>query len=491
MLTRHVRVCSRSRPALGTARSCISTALKASKAKPSWLETKGRTRSFLFDEDNPVTNKEAHKLHKVHLTDWHARDDPELMQVLESHDVRVWQSNPYLSMLASPIRKCMWSDKVMPRDFLLPIKAAVFNPESRNVSSKDKTSTASAFRDSRVSIFPRGLLHPAFTSTGDSIGKKDNRGYVVCKKSAMHDFSLKGAWKRLDKNALPNPYLVYQVDSQLRERVVQELKLLVTAGGEEVLPSTTQKDTLHGTTSKALFKRLPAAVVLSIRETFSLKQDILRKELHNSTVSEDEGEKRTFDPPAALFEFTASTRSMNESLVPEGSFSTLITYEPSILEGYRLRHLPRHRIPVYSIPRLFELDFDAPKQVDHNADLTEAANKRKKQQIKKDSDIPLWSDLNHKQDIGTSRNKRDVQIFNGEIAACEKRAEEFRECLMMLLAPGMKEQDLVGRVIAVPSMSIRVLPLLKALWRYRMWLGEGWSGDGFGVLEATGRKKAA
>lgn len=95
MLTRHARLS----PSLLTRSFSSSLSIAAdslaTRSKPSWLETKGRTRSLLFDEDNPVTNKEAHKLHKIHLVEWNVKDKPELAQVLERPDVQVWQTNPY------------------------------------------------------------------------------------------------------------------------------------------------------------------------------------------------------------------------------------------------------------------------------------------------------------------------------------------------------------------------------------------------------------
>lgn len=94
MLTRHARL-DTSLFTRSFSSSLFTADPLATRSKPSWLETKGRTRSLLFDEDNPVTNKEAHKLHKIHLAEWNVKDKPELAQVLERHDVITWQTNPY------------------------------------------------------------------------------------------------------------------------------------------------------------------------------------------------------------------------------------------------------------------------------------------------------------------------------------------------------------------------------------------------------------
>lgn len=94
MLTRHARTRAPfSRYALFSTTSRI--AKKSEGTRPSWLETKGRTQSFLFDENNPVINKEAYALHKVHLSKISTDADPRLKSVLDQEDVRSWQSNPY------------------------------------------------------------------------------------------------------------------------------------------------------------------------------------------------------------------------------------------------------------------------------------------------------------------------------------------------------------------------------------------------------------
>lgn len=288
---------------------------------------------------------------------------------------------------------------------------------------------------------------------------------------------------------MPNPYLVYQVESQLRERIVQELKLLKELARERVdAASTADKESKSSTTNPgtAVFVHLPQKTVSNIQETHSLRQDVLQESSEGITTLEG-----TCDPPAALFDFTDPTSK--DSLVPEGQFSTLLPYKPSVLEGYELQHLPQHRVPVYSIPRLFELDFEKSLQAGLEDEKCQPVTSGKKasRTVKKEGESPLWSDLVHNADSTSAHDQRDMQIYMSEVKACQRRRKEFEELAASMLAMGTRIQSLDGTIIAVPSMSASVLPLLKALWRYRMWLGEGWSGDGFGVLEATGRRKAA
>jgi hypothetical protein len=50
-----------------------------------WLQLEGRTRSILLDEDNPITNKDAYKLHKTYPDE----------VVLNDENVKIWRTNQY------------------------------------------------------------------------------------------------------------------------------------------------------------------------------------------------------------------------------------------------------------------------------------------------------------------------------------------------------------------------------------------------------------
>lgn len=270
---------------------------------------------------------------------------------------------------------------------------------------------------------------------------------------------------------------------------MQELKILQELASERddaAKAADTENKSSTSNTGTGVFVQLPQKTVSNIQETRSLRQDVLQEIGEESTAFEG-----TCDLPAALLDFTDPTSK--DSLVPKGKFSTLLPYKPSVLEGYELQHLPQHRVPIYSIPRLFELDFETPKQASWEDEKSQPATSGKKanKSAKREGELPIWSDLVHDQNSASASEKRDMQIYEGEMQACQRRRKEFEELVTDLIAMGREKQSLDGAVIAVPSMSASVLPLLKALWRYRMWLGEGWSGDGFGVLEATGRRKAA
>jgi hypothetical protein len=98
-----------------------------------------RTQSILLDEGNPIIHRERYKLHKQ-FCDAQSEEEAEL-----SSEALRWQSDPYralsslphegftavvatrsltrrvprarppVSMLASPIRRCIWSARPMPK----------------------------------------------------------------------------------------------------------------------------------------------------------------------------------------------------------------------------------------------------------------------------------------------------------------------------------------------------------------------------------------
>lgn len=209
------------------------------------------------------------------------------------------------------------------------------------------------------------------------------------------------------------------------------------------------------------FRQLSDSIVEDLRTKRSLSQHTLGKQMAKlKPVAEG-----TLVPPAALLDFTDEAAENN--LFPTGQISTLLPFQYENLEGYDLKHLPTHRIPVYSIPRIFKLD--SQKQSDIVVQV-----KKKGQQQESDGS---WAYLQMKY----------PEIYERESKTCQDQFIEVKETLKAITLRNKGKNELQGSIIAVPSMSARSLPLLKALWRYRMWVGEGWSGNGFGVLEATGR----
>lgn len=284
-----------------------------------------------------------------------------------------------------------------------------------------------------------------------------------------------GAWKRLDHSAIPNPLLVYQIESQLRERVLQELELLASPSTPHALlaKEDNSKDSEDGRQGEEkptpILRILPDIAAAEIERTKTV-----RRALFHAHITEDADSKSTLNPPSALFDFSDPASS---EVIPEGQVSALLPYITPELENFELLHLAQHRVPIYAIPRLFQLDLGGP-EIGTSASAPKATSANEVETLR----VPLWSAL---------RCTRP-DIHDREVIKIQKQRETFERLVSSLSTPhskAMQSESLRGRIVAVPSMSGKVVPLLKALWRYRMWLGEGWSGDGFGVLEATGRKR--
>lgn len=278
-----------------------------------------------------------------------------------------------------------------------------------------------------------------------------------------------GKRDHLETTGGANPFLIYQTESFLRQRILQELKLI--AG-------------LHHTREEQegqeVFSRKMSEAVVQLEnqhdQLFSLSKRIAERFRMKKSISFDDMVDTSTDPPqaqeqqqkvnipAALLDFSHIGKS---SLVPEGRVSSLLPYQTECLEEISLRNLSKHRIPVYSLQRIFQLD-------SQEEDESKTMSKNGPQ----DNQGTSWSILERKYPA----------VFEREAKACQNQLNDFNQTIISLIPSIQSEQNLEGLIVAVPSMSRTMLPLLKSLWRYRMWTGEGWSGDGFGVLEATGRK---
>lgn len=268
----------------------------------------------------------------------------------------------------------------------------------------------------------------------------------------------------MDAASNPNPLLIYQTESSLRQRILQELKLIAGLPGdvrkwEEQHPAATTASEDSSETQEYLYS-LSERVVKRIRSN----QALAHRDLVEHTTTSPPIQSQV-NVPAALLDF--SDISSSNALILEGQVSSLLPYQSEQLEGYNLANLPKHRIPIYSVQSIFKLD---------SQEENESKEVSKKGQ---------------QTDQGTSWNilkRKYPTMYEREAQACQDQLSDFKQTMLSLIPSTQGEESLPSSIVAVPSMSRAMLPLLKALWRYRMWIGEGWSGDGFGVLEATGRK---
>ncbi|GJE84492.1 hypothetical protein PsYK624_005680 [Phanerochaete sordida] len=123
---------------------------------------------------------------------------------------REWYANPYLRMLVSPMRRDLMSGRVLPRDFLL--RFTILNiPGSR----------ASTF--SSLMVAPDLIEHRRYKSQAGRVGH-----YIECNKAVIEMSEQRQYWRKIpSKNAQFNiPYFQARTGHLLRLRVLQELELL-------------------------------------------------------------------------------------------------------------------------------------------------------------------------------------------------------------------------------------------------------------------------
>ncbi|KDQ64724.1 hypothetical protein JAAARDRAFT_167310 [Jaapia argillacea MUCL 33604] len=176
-----------------------------------------RTQSILVDEGNPIIRAKELKRHKrlpprVRFTKWPTRDvggdEPREM----SMEQRARWANPYLRMLSSPLRQCVYTSRLQPADLLIrlgPIKM----PQSRHSRSA---------KSIRTTLVPDGLEHPKFRARRYGIAR-----YVVCNKAIFNEVVFEQPLKRRPSpNLSIHTLLTAQVSHLLRIRILQELELL-------------------------------------------------------------------------------------------------------------------------------------------------------------------------------------------------------------------------------------------------------------------------
>ncbi|EIN10575.1 hypothetical protein PUNSTDRAFT_142555 [Punctularia strigosozonata HHB-11173 SS5] len=182
----------------------------------------GRAHSLLLDDADPISNSKLYVRQKrpppavrVHANQKREivgadgrtrRVAPHRMSALE----REWWSNPYLRMLASPVRCCMMSDRSLPNDFLVRL-AAVRLPTPRGA------------REATL-LVPDGLQHPRYTNKRVGKGR-----YVVCRASAVDALGERAHYRRYAPNLSHHALLGRQIGHLLRLRALQELRLLAAS----------------------------------------------------------------------------------------------------------------------------------------------------------------------------------------------------------------------------------------------------------------------
>ncbi|KAF8165180.1 hypothetical protein B0H34DRAFT_226919 [Crassisporium funariophilum] len=173
-------------------------------------------RSILLTPNNPVTNSHDYVYHKSlppttqrpTLGDTSQVDAPRRMTA----DEYKWWANPYLRMLASPMRFCLATNRHVPSDFLIRLAALRVTPSRLPISHKTNAPQAT--------LVPDGLLHSRYTTR-----QSGRASYVLCWREAISRLK-NGSYKRIASNLTLSPRLQEHIAHLLRLRVLQELELL-------------------------------------------------------------------------------------------------------------------------------------------------------------------------------------------------------------------------------------------------------------------------
>lgn len=229
--------------------------------------------------------------------------------------------------------------------------------------------------------------------------------------------------------------LAFQIESQLRRRVVQELELLADARTED--------------TEQVQLFPLPESALVG-----GPSRDCLLR-------------ASSFEPgptPAAIIELSKA----GASLVPAGASSRLGTMvSPDAKQTYA--DLAMRRVPVYSLSAMFDMDPGIHQEASRLP------------QPKSTSGPRTWADL----------AITHPHIYAREMLEAKGEQEEFRRLACQLLPVIADGPTAAPQVVYVPALTRKAVPLLKALWRWRLWVGEGWSGDGFGMAAALAKESMA
>ncbi|KAL0949641.1 hypothetical protein HGRIS_009685 [Hohenbuehelia grisea] len=183
------------------------------------------TQSILLAEGsspNPITESNAYVRHKTlpprvlplqanQRTADNSEDAPREM----TREELSWNADPYLRMLASPVRRCAASERYFPSDFLIRLVPMRVNPRS-----------ASSLHPglSRIvrTLVPDGVEHSKFKPRRSGRG-----GYVLCWKEAIAQMTERNSHKRIMPGVVTYSRLEEHISTLLRVRILQEFALLV------------------------------------------------------------------------------------------------------------------------------------------------------------------------------------------------------------------------------------------------------------------------
>ncbi|ORY88668.1 hypothetical protein BCR35DRAFT_329907 [Leucosporidium creatinivorum] len=303
-------------------------------------------------------------------------------------------------MLSSPLRRCILTQKVLPKDLMVQLKLARLPSQSTEPP--------------RLILTPSSLLHPRFAPPMAGKG-----AHVMCSKDALDALARKGSYKRISSSASLPPITALKIQSQLARRVVQEAIMV----GERVRSRPVLVD--GGKRRECPVRRLGSLAELS----------------KDGAEQESAGDMNL----VAVVDLTEP-----EATIKDGPLSTLLPSDSSAPS-----------IPVYHLAHFFKSALFPPNPSTTNFE----------------EPSPRPSHL-----ISSLRTP-----FDDLIALFAKRAA--RDSPTSTIPPPSDTEPLDSASLPIyaiysptsslePTAAEDVVPLLVALWRCRLWSGEGWTAEG-------------
>ncbi|GAA5857829.1 hypothetical protein JCM5353_005862 [Sporobolomyces roseus] len=131
------------------------------------------------------------------------------------------ETNPYLRILNSSLRRCLLTQKVLPIHMLIPLRQLSLPPSTSPSSSPPPKKSRSS--DGGMVLLPKGIQHSRFE---EKVGGKGS--WVLCHSLALEQLATKGSFKRIN-TALSMPKdlksLREYTEYQLVKRVEQEIEM--------------------------------------------------------------------------------------------------------------------------------------------------------------------------------------------------------------------------------------------------------------------------
>ncbi|KAI0787095.1 hypothetical protein BC629DRAFT_1593623 [Irpex lacteus] len=244
-----------------------------------------------------------------------------------SEEERRWWANPYLRMLASPMRRCIVTNTVQPADFMVRV-AAMSVPAS---NSSDYT----------TALFPDGVEHPRYR------GKRAGNGrWVLCYKDAVeHIIESKPIQRRyLNANLPADSLLAQHVGSVLRTRVIQELEIL----GEQLRcrPVHSQEVPVLRRLRRSELRQIKQDGILSLEGAVAV---IIIPPLNKNPASKERPEPSTSAPPT----ISSSRDGTKTNKYPIAELYPVEHQQNSWEEGDSLTSMTSAKVPLYNGVSLF------------------------------------------------------------------------------------------------------------------------------------------